>query len=413
MKWYYAKDAQQQGPVDEAELARLVASGTIQGSTLVWCEGMPDWLPYQSAWKPGMADWRAATSPSSASSASTQNSGPVSSEPSSGASTLQACAICGLRFSPSTLERIHEQWVCPTCKPSALRSPPPSSSTASASASSGGRPGSSGAGYFAASSPAAVKAETLLEWTKERPRTISASACLQRSWELFRNDIGLTLGAVLVTYLCMMAAGMVPFLGMCLGIFVNGPLMAGLWLVFIRAYRRQATSVGDVFQGFSSSWLPLVGGNLLIQILSVVVFAPLIAYASMVGFSLMQHPGRGVDTIQIAIFCVLLIAEIPIGIYAVGSLLFTLPLIIDRRLPVMDAIMVSWRVANRNLGFLFLLGVLSLVLGFLGTLACVIGLLVTMPLVSGMWAAAYEDLLGPRVEPPPVAADAAAPTTQN
>ena len=45
MNWYYDLGGQRQGPVPEAELDRLLVSGTITTSTLVWCEGMADWQP--------------------------------------------------------------------------------------------------------------------------------------------------------------------------------------------------------------------------------------------------------------------------------------------------------------------------------------------------------------------------------
>ncbi len=46
MQWYYAIGDQRQGPVDQAEFDRLVATGTIRGETLVWRQGMPAWQPY-------------------------------------------------------------------------------------------------------------------------------------------------------------------------------------------------------------------------------------------------------------------------------------------------------------------------------------------------------------------------------
>jgi uncharacterized RDD family membrane protein YckC len=45
MKWYYANAGVQAGPVDEAELDRLVGQGVVRGDTLVWNEGMPSWQP--------------------------------------------------------------------------------------------------------------------------------------------------------------------------------------------------------------------------------------------------------------------------------------------------------------------------------------------------------------------------------
>jgi hypothetical protein len=49
MNWYYDQGGQRQGPVQEAELDRLLASGAINQNTLVWCEGMANWTPLREA----------------------------------------------------------------------------------------------------------------------------------------------------------------------------------------------------------------------------------------------------------------------------------------------------------------------------------------------------------------------------
>ncbi len=43
--WYYSMNDQQIGPLDEAHMRALTASGTINGNTLVWTSGMVNWLP--------------------------------------------------------------------------------------------------------------------------------------------------------------------------------------------------------------------------------------------------------------------------------------------------------------------------------------------------------------------------------
>lgn len=48
MNWYYANAGQQVGPVSQEEFQNLAASGTIRADTLVWREGMSNWLPYSS-----------------------------------------------------------------------------------------------------------------------------------------------------------------------------------------------------------------------------------------------------------------------------------------------------------------------------------------------------------------------------
>ena len=47
--WYYAVEGASKGPVNEKEFDELVAGGTIRSDTLVWQEGMEDWLPYARA----------------------------------------------------------------------------------------------------------------------------------------------------------------------------------------------------------------------------------------------------------------------------------------------------------------------------------------------------------------------------
>lgn len=45
MKWYYETGGEQQGPVDEAEIRRLVDDGDLTPSSQVWHKEMGDWTP--------------------------------------------------------------------------------------------------------------------------------------------------------------------------------------------------------------------------------------------------------------------------------------------------------------------------------------------------------------------------------
>ena len=49
MNWYYDQGGQRQGPVPESEIDRLLASGAINETTLVWREGMANWAPLREA----------------------------------------------------------------------------------------------------------------------------------------------------------------------------------------------------------------------------------------------------------------------------------------------------------------------------------------------------------------------------
>ena len=49
MNWYYESGGQQQGPVADSELDRLLAEGKITLDTLVWREGLASWTPLRTA----------------------------------------------------------------------------------------------------------------------------------------------------------------------------------------------------------------------------------------------------------------------------------------------------------------------------------------------------------------------------
>lgn len=44
-KWYYARDGQRHGPVTAETITHLIAAKAVTGDSLVWRQGMADWLP--------------------------------------------------------------------------------------------------------------------------------------------------------------------------------------------------------------------------------------------------------------------------------------------------------------------------------------------------------------------------------
>ncbi len=56
MNWYYARGDERMGPVDEAQIVALASTGQITAQTLVWREGMADWMPWGRAPRPAEAE---------------------------------------------------------------------------------------------------------------------------------------------------------------------------------------------------------------------------------------------------------------------------------------------------------------------------------------------------------------------
>ncbi len=53
-QWFYEHSGQQAGPVDEATFHQMVSDGRVGPTTLVWCEGLPNWQPLEQLRSSGM-----------------------------------------------------------------------------------------------------------------------------------------------------------------------------------------------------------------------------------------------------------------------------------------------------------------------------------------------------------------------
>jgi hypothetical protein len=106
MTWYYVLKDQQKGPVEEAELRRLVQERALDEYTLVWREGMVNWQPYAEALPQSPS---VAVAPPLV-----QATAPVVSEG-------VVCAECGQVFPPDQVIQIANRNICARCKPIATQ----------------------------------------------------------------------------------------------------------------------------------------------------------------------------------------------------------------------------------------------------------------------------------------------------
>ena len=95
MNWYYVEQGKQIGPVSDEQLPTLVQSGTITADTLVWREGMADWLPYSRV----------------------QELAPTAGVTGAEAKPQAVCAECGKAFPEDETIKYGDVRVCANCKP--------------------------------------------------------------------------------------------------------------------------------------------------------------------------------------------------------------------------------------------------------------------------------------------------------
>ncbi|HUI06730.1 MAG TPA: protein kinase [Verrucomicrobiae bacterium] len=201
--------------------------------------------------------------------------------------------------------------------------------------------------------------------------TLDIGSCLRRGWALVRSNFWPVAGVTALILLLRAAA-----LSALIGVVVNGPLLGGLCLYFLKRIRGEQPGLGTAFSGFSSVFLPLFLASLVTTVLTIAGF-----------------------------FCLIL----P-GLYFVIAWIFTLALVIDKRLGFWRAMGLSRKTVSKHwwkfFGFIIVLSLIKLA----GMLVFVVGSLVTAPVALAALMYAYEDIFGVTKKPsglpspiPPVA----------
>ena len=356
MNWYYAAGGQQQGPVDDAQLDALIAAGTVRADTLVWREGLANWQPLRDA-RPGAGGAPPMAVPPVGGAAA----------PAPGADQVR-CVECGNLFTRDNAIQYGTVWVCAGCKPRFIQKL---------------REGAPAGGAISGQTGVYVEPAVLVEQALARGPRVDIGGCLGRAWDLMKSNFWVLVGATAVNTICQSAVSNIPFLGICLGPVLQGPLMGGLYLLFLKSARREESGFGDAFSGFSN-FLPLMLASIVTTVLILVSFTP-------AGVCLLISGQRNDDMMAIAAVVLALLA-LPIVIYLAIAWMFTYLLIMDKKYDFWTAMNVSRKVLNKCWWSMFLLFILLCLIQILGFLALCVGIFVTMSLLYGAVVYAYEDI---------------------
>lgn len=311
MNWFYAEGGQRRGPVTQAEFDRLVASGVITDTTLVWHDGMGAWEPWWTQ-KPGGT---------------------------------------------------------PPVVPSEDAAPAPP------------------AGQWAT-----------YEAVLTRDYHVNIGGCFDRAHQLLMANFGLLLGSLALCWLILCAGGSIPLLGLFASIFLTGPLMGGLFLIYLARLRGRPATVGMLFDGFSTHYWDLVLAYLIPVLLSVAIVAAVALVVVPAGM-LVVH--ADLSNQAPVLFGILVALAVLVGlivwvamIYCYICWKFTIWLTADKKLPFWSAMELSRKVVHRHWWWIFFVQVLSALVTMAGTLLCLVGLIYAAPLAIAVQAYLYEDLFG-------------------
>jgi hypothetical protein len=304
MSWFYAVKNQQLGPVSDEEFRVLVAQGVIGRDSLVWQEGMPDWVPFERS--------PAADSP-------TTNAGII-------------CAGCQQQFRFGDVVRVGSSHVCAACQPAAL----------SRLQSESGRSG--------------TLAPSDIERLDYEP---TAFDCIGRG---FRSLLQSCLPIYGTTMLFVFVLGLVgivsihPIVEIVLSGILGGPVVGGYWNYMIRTTRNESPAVGDAFAGFGPPFMNLLLGYIVPSVLGGLFIVPGI-FILFIGLALGVSSGMPAGPI-IVFGAVLGFAGLLAFIYYSTCWFHVLGLVIDKRMGFWPAMGLSRTMVRKHWWSNFMIGII-------------------------------------------------------
>ena len=222
---------------------------------------------------------------------------------------------------------------------------------------------------------------------------ISAGDCVSNGWNLVKQNYGMYLGIGLVA---MILAGCIP----CVSLFLVGPIMCGVYYVYLRDIRGEQVDFGMMFKGFDVFLPAMIVG--IIQAIPEIIGQGIRFTVDLADLGLRSGGSNNfqADDTRVAIASGLLIVYIIIALaiflFAVAlriSLVFAFPLIIEHKLGAIEAMKLSAQAAWSNLGGLILMFILEFLIALGGALLCIVGVfLISIPLIYAANAFAYRQV---------------------
>ncbi|MFN2577880.1 MAG: hypothetical protein ABR607_09360 [Pyrinomonadaceae bacterium] len=234
-----------------------------------------------------------------------------------------------------------------------------------------------------------------------RRGVIAPVECIKEGWNLIKDQYWLFFG---ISFVGILIGGAVP-------IVLLGPMMAGIFLCLLQKQRGRPVEFGTLFKGFEQFVPGLVVAVLKLVPLFVVLVPYYIFLIAMMATSMPRGGSASPEEsrqfmlsffgVEIVFFVVIIVMSILIEIF----FMFAFPLVADRNLTGLDAVKLSFRAGKANIGGVFGLILLNVLLSVVGVLCCFVGLYFYLPVAFASQAVAYRrvfpDIAPTFPSPPP------------
>jgi uncharacterized membrane protein len=221
-----------------------------------------------------------------------------------------------------------------------------------------------------------------------RRNAIEPVQCIKDAWDLVKNQYWLFVGMSLIA---MLIGSAVPA-----GILL-GPMMCGIYLTLFKLRRGEPIEFAMMFKGFDYFGPSLVATLLhIVPIMAILLPAYFFFYISLVVSLIAQgdDPNPWAFLGVLALFLLFILVVFVVIILISIGFTFAYPLIVDRKLPGVDAVKLSFKAAMANFWPLLGMVVLTSLLTLAGMMVCYIGMFLVFPITYASVATAYERVFG-------------------
>ncbi len=236
-------------------------------------------------------------------------------------------------------------------------------------------------------------------------RRLDVGLAFSQGGELFKAHMGILIGSFLLFMVLIMATASVPFVGSCVQITLQGPLLGGFFILILNLVRTGAASIGDLFKGFES-----FGGLFLVTLVQTLIVTLIIlpGIALMVGGFVMEVDfgdiqwqndeavlkalGAGLlHPLTILGFLLMFL----LSLVSFALIFFPLPLLADRKLGFSEAFGLGFQVSKRNFFPILKLIIIGSLVMAVSLIPCGLGLIFAGPWFYAVMAQAYEQMFSP------------------
>lgn len=214
--------------------------------------------------------------------------------------------------------------------------------------------------------------------------------CVQEAWELIKSDYWLLFAISLVGAL----------IGAFTAYVLIGAMICGIFGCYLKKIDGGNIVFDDLWLGFKFFWqsLPLTLAIVIpLVIWIIVLFATL--YLPLIAVAVMGPKADGgviLGTFLGGLVIDIIVAVVMTCIHSL--LIFSFPLIVDRKLSSWDAMRLSARASLKNIGGIAGLIGVNIVIALLGELAFCVGIYLAIPIITATNLVAYRKVF-PKIQP--------------